>query len=136
MGRSGQNFFFHTDDQGNTVALTTFVGTVAERYDYDDYGAVTFLMADGTPKTSSSVDNPYCWHGLRLDAETQLQNDDGGSYFDSQAGCSIARPAGTECDPQTGEEMLSIEGRNGPSSPWCSSQPNSLRRLRVRIMKP
>jgi hypothetical protein len=52
---------------------------------------VTFLTGDGTPTsvTSSVVGNSYCWGGLRLDAETGLHNDDGGSYFDPQAGRAV-----------------------------------------------
>jgi len=79
--------------QGNVLALTDPSGNVLERYDYDDYGAVTFLTSDGVPTsaTSSSVGNVYCWGGLGLDAETGLQNDDVGEYFESQTGQSITR---------------------------------------------
>jgi len=90
LSRSGAHYFVLSDDQGNAVALTDPSGAVVEGYDYDDYGAVTFLTSDGTPTsaTSSAFDNPYCWGGLRLDAETGLHNDDGGEYFESQ----VARP--------------------------------------------
>ena len=91
MRRGGKDYFLHTDDQGNALALTTTGGAVIERYDYDDYGAVTFLTSDGTATTaaSSAVGNPYCWHGLRLDAETSLQNNDGGGYHEPQTGRTI-----------------------------------------------
>jgi YD repeat-containing protein len=91
MRQGTQEYFFHTDDQGNVLALTSAQGSVVERYDYDDYGAVTFLTSDGAPTsgTSSGVGNPYCWGGLRLDAETGLQNDDGGGYFETQSGRSV-----------------------------------------------
>jgi YD repeat-containing protein len=91
MNRSGQNYYLHTDDQGNVLALSGANGGVVERYDYDDYGAVTFLTSAGYPSsaTSSTVGNPYCWGGLRLDAETGLQNDDGGSYLEPQTGRAI-----------------------------------------------
>jgi len=91
LRRAGQDFYLHTDDQGNTLALTTTGGTVVERYDYDDYGAVTFLTSDGFPTsaTSSAYGNVYCWGGLRLDAETGLHNNDGGSYFEPQTGRAV-----------------------------------------------
>jgi YD repeat-containing protein len=91
LRRAGQDFYLHTDDQGNTLALTTTGGAVVERYDYDDYGAVTFLTSDGFPTsaTSSAYGNVYCWGGLRLDAETGLQNDDGGGYFEPQTGRAV-----------------------------------------------
>ncbi|MCX6923347.1 MAG: cold shock domain-containing protein, partial [Verrucomicrobia bacterium] len=86
-----QDYFVHTDDQGNVLALTTTGGAVVERYDYDDYGAVTFLTSDGMPTsaTSSAVGNPYCWGGLRLDVETGLLCDDGGEYLDPQTGRAV-----------------------------------------------
>jgi hypothetical protein len=91
LRRAGQDFYLHTDDQGNTLALTTTGGAVVERYDYDDYGAVTFLTSDGFPTsaTSSAYGNVYCWGSLRLDAETGLHNDDGGNYFEPQTGRAV-----------------------------------------------
>jgi YD repeat-containing protein len=91
MRRSGQDYFYHTDDQGNLLALSGAGGSIVERCDYDDYGAVTFLTGDGVPSgaTASSVGNPYCWGGLRLDSETGLQNDDGGSSWDPASGRKI-----------------------------------------------
>jgi len=88
MSRAGQDYYLHTDDQGNTLALTATGSTVIERYDYDDYGAITFLTSAGYPNTatSSTVGNPNYWGGLRLDAETGLQNDNGGVYFEPQTG--------------------------------------------------
>lgn len=116
MRRGAVDYFFHTDDQGNILALTTTGGTVVERYDYDDYGAVTFLTSDGvaTSATSSAVGNPYCWHGLRLEAETGLHNDDGGSYFEPQSDCLLARrEARNGRNPQTGK---TIKVSNNPWS--------------------
>lgn len=91
--RNGQVYFYHTDDQGNVLALTNAKGEVAERYDYDDYGAVTFLTSDGVPTSSksSAVGNEYCWGGLRLDAETGLLCDDGSEYLEPQTGQSTSR---------------------------------------------
>ena len=86
-----QNYFVHADDQGNALALTGTGGAVVERYDYDDYGAVTLLTIDGIPTsaTASAYGNVYCWGGLRLDAETGLLNDDGGGYFEPLTGRAV-----------------------------------------------
>jgi YD repeat-containing protein len=89
-----QDYFVLADDQGNAVALSDASGAVVEGYDYDDYGAVTFLGAEGTPlvgsdgspATSSAYGYLYCWGGLRLDAETGLHNNDGGICFEPQTG--------------------------------------------------
>ena len=93
LRHAGQNYFVHADDQGNALALTDSAGVVVERYDYDDYGAVTFLTSDGTPTsaTSSQVGNVYLFGGLRLDAETGLQNDDGGGYLETATGRYLLR---------------------------------------------
>ena len=115
MRLGAQDYFVHTDDQGNTLALTGANGNVVERYDCDDYGAVTFLTPDGTPTsaTSSAVGNPYCWGGLRLDAETGLQNDDGGGYLDPLSGRPLeasAKTSGLKTKPEI------IEWRDGGGS--------------------
>jgi YD repeat-containing protein len=91
MNRGGQNYYLHTDDQGNVLALSGGTGGVVERYDYDDYGAISLLTSDGYPSsaTASTVGNVYLWKGLRLDAESGLHNDDGGGYFEPQTGRAI-----------------------------------------------
>lgn len=74
MRRNGKDYFIHTDDQGNAIALTTSGGAVVERYDYDDYGDVLFMTSDGisTSANKSSVGNPYLFHGMEWDSETAL----------------------------------------------------------------
>ena len=91
MRRGGQDYYFHTDDQGNVLALSGANGMVVERYDFDDYGAVTFLTSDGlaTAATSSAVGNVYCWGGLRLDSETGLHNNDGGGFHEPLTGRAV-----------------------------------------------
>jgi YD repeat-containing protein len=117
------DYFVLADDQGNADLLTDASGAVVEGYDYDDYGAVTFLTSDGTPTsaTSSTVGNPYCWGGLRFDAETGLHNDDGGVYFEPQVGRSVARrSARTGRNPQTGKTIKISASFN----PWSSEPPS------------
>jgi YD repeat-containing protein len=74
MRRNGKDYFIHTDDQGNALALSTSGGAVVERYDYDDYGDVLFMTSDGiaTSATKSAVGNPYLFHGMEWDSETAL----------------------------------------------------------------
>ncbi|HWX23148.1 MAG TPA: DUF6531 domain-containing protein [Candidatus Binatia bacterium] len=93
MTRAGQTYYVHPDDQGNVLALTEAAGNVVERYEYDDFGAVTFLTSDGSPTsaTASSVGNPYLFGGLRLDPETGLHCDDGSCYLDPLSGRYILR---------------------------------------------
>jgi YD repeat-containing protein len=118
MSRGGKDYFYHADDLGNVLALTDATGAVAERYDYDDYGAVTFLGVDGTPTgaTSSFVGNVYCWGGLRLDTETGLHNDDGGGYFEPQSGRAIRGKVKV-----VKIDTLSFAGNN----PWAGGTPNA-----------
>ncbi len=115
----GQDYFVHTDDQGNALALTGTGGAVVERYDYDDYGKVTFLTSDGIPTsaTASAYGNAYCWGGLRLDAETGLHNDDGGGYFEPLAGRAVRGKVKTIKD--MGNSLRAFEGNN----PWSNGSP-------------
>ncbi|NKB25884.1 MAG: hypothetical protein GKR87_16240 [Kiritimatiellae bacterium] len=43
MQRSGTNYYYHTDDLYNVMAITDTNGSVVERYDYDDYGQPIFF---------------------------------------------------------------------------------------------
>lgn len=120
LSRSGANYFVLSDDQGNAVALTDDTGALVEGYDYDDYGAVTFLDSNGTPTsaTSSAFDNPYCWGGLRLDAETGLHNDDGGEYFEPQVARPVRRARAKKRillpDPKFGSLSINSPWSGGP----------------------
>ncbi len=123
MSRNGQTYYFHPDDQGNVLALTDSSGNVVERYDYDDYGAVTFLTSDGTPTsaTSSSVGNVYLFGGLRFDAETGLDCDDGGDYLEPQTGRPVAKEGLREkvtIRPERHEVARSFQANN----PWSTFQ--------------
>jgi YD repeat-containing protein len=92
FGPGGTPLFYHADDLGNVLALTDSVGSVIERYDYDDFGQPSFLDANGDPlidgmgepATESAVGNSILFRGMEWDAETALYHD-GGTYFDSTA---------------------------------------------------
>ena len=47
MERGGSDFYYHTDDLYNVMALTDGAGDVVERYEYGDYGRPTIMDADG-----------------------------------------------------------------------------------------
>jgi YD repeat-containing protein len=94
----GETFYYHTDELGNTLALTDAGGNVLERCDYDDFGAPIFLSLDGFPtgETESGVGNPYLFHGMEWEAEIgwyhcgyDHRNDwrgSGGQFLDPQTG--------------------------------------------------
>ena len=75
-------YYFHRDDLYSIVALTDSTGAVAERYDYDDYGAPTFLNPDGSVQlkadstteasNSSALNNRYLFTGREWDPELNL----------------------------------------------------------------
>jgi YD repeat-containing protein len=129
MRRSGKDYFIHTDDQGNALALSTSGGAVAERCDYDDYGTVLFMTSDGVPTTaaSSSVGNVYCWGGLRLDSETGLQCDDGGGYLETASGRSLAR---ARDDLQRTGSIVQLLTRNNP---WSGTGPVAMKTGTVKF---
>jgi len=94
---AGEALHMHGDDLDNTLALTDSGGSVLERYAYDDYGQPQFLAADGTPLvdsggqplTTSSLGNPFLFHGKEWDGETGLLGDGGGDYFDPRTGRAV-----------------------------------------------
>jgi|GEM_PF-2803274 len=67
--RGGQDYYYHTDQQHSTVALTDGSGAVVERYGYDAFGAPTVYDASGTPVpgNASAVDNAVLYTGRTWD---------------------------------------------------------------------
>jgi RHS repeat-associated protein len=84
-----EDYFYHSDDQYNVVALTDLGGSVVERYDYGDYGEVldgaTYL-----PLAHSAVGNPYLFTGRERDEETGWYYYRT-RYFDPYAGRFLSR---------------------------------------------
>lgn len=70
------NHYYHQDDLFNTVALTNNAGAVVERYEYGDYGAVTALNPNGSPRqltfANDVVANRFLFTGREYDRETRL----------------------------------------------------------------
>ena len=48
MKRGTANFYYHTDDMFNVMAITDGNGTIVERYEYGDYGLHEESMASKT----------------------------------------------------------------------------------------
>ncbi|MEY2407490.1 MAG: hypothetical protein QOF48_160 [Verrucomicrobiota bacterium] len=107
---AGNAVYFHGDDLGNVLALTDERGTVLERYEYDDFGAASFLddkgapiLSGGQPVTASPLGNSFLFHGMYWDPETGLYRAaskltkadsgraTGGSYMDPRIGQYFTR---------------------------------------------
>jgi YD repeat-containing protein len=73
--RNGTNYWPATDADGSTVALTLDNGSVAERYDYADYGEPAFFDGAGITLSGSAVGNAHLWRGARYDDETNFYYD-------------------------------------------------------------
>ena len=58
-------YFYHFDVVGSVVALSGASGSVAEKYNYDEFGK---------PSQTSAVGNPYLFTGREYDPETGLYN--------------------------------------------------------------
>ena len=144
MTSGGQDFQYHFDDLGNTLALTDSGGNIVERYEYDDYGTPQFLSAQGVPTgtNASLVGNPYLFRAMYWDAETTLFHDNrrdgdpviewafekgwpshyegprsgsGSGYMDSQAGRYLTRDTGNNKNWSfVGGGALTFAGDN----PW------------------
>lgn len=63
-------FSFHGQLLGSVTHVTAPSGAVAERYEYDPWGAPTIRDAGGTALSGSAIGNPYLFTGRQLDEET------------------------------------------------------------------
>lgn len=121
---SGDPLFHHCDDQGNLLALTDEEGHVLERFDYDDYGAPSFLDANGNPRPGAIAPitevrqlfqdmqwdeatglyfegddpSPYMNKGELIDASAKDAGFSACRYFDPNTGRTLSRPYGDD-DP-------------------------------------
>lgn len=73
------NAWLHTDDIGNTMALSDAAGAVIEFIEYEDYGQPRFFNAVGGSVPSSVTGNPWLFRVMRYEHETGLY---GTTYFD------------------------------------------------------
>jgi YD repeat-containing protein len=64
---NGTNYWGHADDQASMRAVTLDNGTVAERYDYQDYGEPSFVNAAGAAMTNSAVGMTWLYTGFKYD---------------------------------------------------------------------
>ena len=87
MNSGGQDYYYLHDDLGNVLALTDAGGNVVERYDYDDFGAPSFLSADGFDlgTNASPSGNPYLFQSMEWDSESDFYHDPGGIQFMDKA---------------------------------------------------
>ena len=92
MKRGVELFYFHTDGEGNTLALTDGAGRVREQYDYGDYGQPQFFTPNGTLLPASAVGNTWLFRGLFYDPESELYHR-AGNYFEPRIARPINRPS-------------------------------------------
>jgi RHS repeat-associated protein len=76
MRRGSDEYYYHTDDLYNVMAVTDASGVVVERYGFGDYGRPVdptnpLVPIVGNP---SVIGNPYLFTGRRYDAETGWYN--------------------------------------------------------------
>lgn len=111
----GSVVFNLCDDQDSLLALTDEEGHVIERFDYDDYGAPSFLDANGNPRTDATApltDVRQLFQGMQWDEATGLyvDGDDPSPYMNKgELIDAIAKDAGlSRCryfDPNTGRTL-------------------------------
>jgi len=68
MERGGNRLFYQADALGSVRALTDGTGGIAERVDYELFGAPLFSGGG----SESALGNPYLFRGRRYDAESEL----------------------------------------------------------------
>ena len=73
-GAGGTLVYFHRNHQYSITAVTTSVGTIAERYAYSAYGQPTILDASASVLSSSAINNRYAYTGREWDATLALHH--------------------------------------------------------------
>jgi RHS repeat-associated protein len=73
--RGSERLYAEQDANGNITALVTSSGSVAERYVYDPYGAVTYLTASWSTLSGSAYAWRYLYQAERFDTATGLYNE-------------------------------------------------------------
>ena len=70
---TAEDYFHHTDDLYNVMAVTNAAGVV-ERYEYSDYGLPEFLsiMGNSSNRDRSLIGNNHLFTGRHFDQETNL----------------------------------------------------------------
>lgn len=70
MTTAVSDFFYHSDDLDNIMAITDAAGSVVEHYEYLDYGQPEFFDASDIGIPQSAIANPYLFTARRYDPET------------------------------------------------------------------
>ena len=70
MQRDSNDYYYHTDDLYNVMAITDGNGLAVERYEYQDYGEPEFFDGSGIPIPDTAIGNPYLFGGRRYNSET------------------------------------------------------------------
>ncbi|MBW8017968.1 MAG: RHS repeat protein, partial [Planctomycetes bacterium] len=110
------DYYYHTDDMYNVMAVTDSAGAVVERYEYGDYGEPDFIL------TTAGVDNPYLFNGRRYDDETGLYYYRT-RYLDPKAGRFVSRDTiGIWGDASNLGNGSAYVGNN----PWTNTDPMGL----------
>jgi len=70
MNRNNNNYYFHQNQLGSTMAITGNNAALMESYQYDPFGKVSFLDANGNPISQSGKGNTILFTGRSYDDET------------------------------------------------------------------
>jgi RHS repeat-associated protein len=73
-GTSGTIHYYHRNQQYSVYAITSSIGTIAERYAYTAYGQPTILDPMGAAIASSTINNRYIFTGREWDATIGLHH--------------------------------------------------------------
>jgi RHS repeat-associated protein len=119
MRRGGEDYFYHTDDQFNVMAVTDSSGAVVERYDYGDFGYPQFYAPDGSARDATAIGNPWLFTGRQWDPELAAYYYRT-RYFDPLAGRFLSPDAiGNWGDPLNLGNAYTYTGNN----PWSWLDP-------------
>ena len=109
---NGTNYYPHPDDNGSMMALTLDNGSVAERYEYQDYGEPSFYNAAGSQISGTAVGNTFLYGGTMFDSESGFYEDTAGS-FDTRVAAPLQRNTGDPAEVRV--EKFNVKQEFGPT---------------------
>ncbi|MBI5182127.1 MAG: RHS repeat protein [Nitrospirae bacterium] len=83
MIKNNQTYYYHADGLGSIIAITDSAGNVVQRYEYDSFGAITYIQ-------DSTFKQPYTYTAREYDQESGLYYYRA-RYYDARVGRFLSK---------------------------------------------
>jgi len=70
--KDNEQYYYHTNHLGSTMAITDKFGNLVERVEYDPFGFPSFCDSSGNPQDKSIINNSFLFCGREYDYESSI----------------------------------------------------------------